>query len=87
MFDASSKFPTGLVTANTYQFGNYDQCVNVNPPDVTLKGKYCLVNIQFAPRRNKYSAFYEGKSEKEFSLEYDEYKSVLDKFKVTTNLI
>ncbi|KAK6637584.1 hypothetical protein RUM44_008006 [Polyplax serrata] len=86
MFDASSKFPTGLVTANTYQFGNYDQCVNVNPPDVTLKGKYCLVNIQFAPRRNKYSAFYEGKSEKEFSLEYDEYKSVLDKFKVTKDV-
>ncbi|KAK6625896.1 hypothetical protein RUM43_006195 [Polyplax serrata] len=86
MFDASSKFPTGLVTANTYQFGNYDQCVNVNPPDVTLKGKYCLVNIQFAPRRNKYSAFYEGNSEKEFSLEYDEYKSVLDKFKVTKDV-
>lgn len=83
MFDATSKYPSGLVTANVYQLGNYDQCIDVVSSDQSIKGKYCLADTEFSPKLKKYPPFYTLLSDYEFSLNYDPRKSVLEKFKVS----
>ncbi|KAK0094750.1 hypothetical protein PV326_010087 [Microctonus aethiopoides] len=46
-YDASAKFPEGVLGGSTYQFGNFDECLNIgvdNYDNVPLgiHGKYCL---------------------------------------------
>ncbi|XP_044262126.1 nose resistant to fluoxetine protein 6-like [Tribolium madens] len=45
MFDASSKFPVGLLHGNFYQLGNFDECIKVghNSP---IRGQYCLASVE-----------------------------------------
>ncbi|XP_046394827.1 nose resistant to fluoxetine protein 6-like [Ischnura elegans] len=52
MFDASTKFPEGLVAGNTFQLGVFDECVGVKaqlPGDGHFKGQYCLADVQIIP--------------------------------------
>lgn len=45
MYDASAKLPSGILNGNVNQFGDFDQCVNVEGMDA-IQGKYCLAYLQ-----------------------------------------
>lgn len=45
MYDASAKIPSGILNGNVNQFGDFDQCVNVQGMDA-IQGKYCLAYLQ-----------------------------------------
>lgn len=57
MLDASAKLPSGILSGNLNQFGDFDECLSVQGTDQheTIKGKYCLanVNIQKVDPTNK----------------------------------
>ncbi|XP_071452957.1 nose resistant to fluoxetine protein 6-like [Hetaerina americana] len=100
MFDASTKFPEGILAADTYQLGHYDECVGVDvvvggngPEDAgrRMRGQYCLATIKFAPMPSTYPAFYRERphhateDEDPFSLAHDPYKSAWEKIRVTVD--
>lgn len=48
VLDSWTKIPSGILTGNTVDFGNYDQCVEIrqNPKPSSLEeiqGKHCVV--------------------------------------------
>lgn len=49
MFDASVKSPVGVEYGVEYQFGNFDQCLDIstNPEidKIGIQSKYCLVDV------------------------------------------
>lgn len=53
MLDATVKFPFGLLYGNSYQLGNFDECIDVTVPDLStnstdseaFQGQYCLAEI------------------------------------------
>lgn len=49
MFDATTKFPSGILYGSSYDFGNFDECLEVKIPknDETLNGKFCMVKFTF----------------------------------------
>lgn len=54
MYDASAKLPSGLLNGNINQFGDFDQCLNVNSQQNGVIGKYCLAYIQISiPKKFK----------------------------------
>jgi hypothetical protein len=46
VYDASAKVPSGILSGNINQYGNFDQCLSVNEPSNLFKGKYCLAYFQ-----------------------------------------
>lgn len=44
MFDSSAKLPSGLLSGNINQFGNFDECLNAK--DDNIQGQYCLAYLQ-----------------------------------------
>lgn len=54
MHDASGKLPSGILDGNVNQFGDFDQCVNVNDPITGIKGKYCLAYLQISLAKDDY---------------------------------
>lgn len=49
MYDASAKIPSGLLSGNINQYGDFDECLNtISPSQENLQGKYCLSYIQIA---------------------------------------
>lgn len=48
VFDATSKFPSGIISGSTYGMGNFDQCLKVRVPLVqdSFSGKYCLATLK-----------------------------------------
>lgn len=49
VFDASVKFPNGVLYGSTYDFGNFDECMQVHSERNNIKGKYCLARIRIFP--------------------------------------
>lgn len=47
MYDASVKVPTGVEHGNVYQFGNFDQCMDIGShvTNDDVKSKYCLADV------------------------------------------
>lgn len=49
MFDASVKSPVGVEYGVEYQFGNFDQCMEISSSlengGVNIEPKYCLVDV------------------------------------------
>lgn len=45
VYDASAKIPAGILNGNVNQFGDFDQCVNVQGMEA-IQGKYCLAYLQ-----------------------------------------
>ncbi|XP_026326406.1 nose resistant to fluoxetine protein 6-like [Hyposmocoma kahamanoa] len=43
MFDASAKPPSGILSGNSNQYGDYDECLSI---DGAVRGKYCLASLQ-----------------------------------------
>lgn len=56
--------------------------MEVNARKESIKGKYCLAQVNFAPVWKKYPDFNKIRQNEEFSLEYDFNKPVWEKFKV-----
>uniref|UniRef100_A0A1Q3FR05 Nose resistant-to-fluoxetine protein N-terminal domain-containing protein n=2 Tax=Culex tarsalis TaxID=7177 RepID=A0A1Q3FR05_CULTA len=49
MHDSSGKLSSGVLNGNINQYGDYDQCLNVNGNNVQpnpIQGRYCLAGIQ-----------------------------------------
>ncbi|XP_011298798.1 nose resistant to fluoxetine protein 6 [Fopius arisanus] len=47
-YDASGKFPEGLLAGSSYQLGNFDECLQIGDDDGTppgLSGMYCLGDV------------------------------------------
>ncbi|XP_039295304.1 nose resistant to fluoxetine protein 6 isoform X2 [Nilaparvata lugens] len=51
MFDSSTKFPTGILSGSHYDFGNFDECLQVQAQldGELISGKYCLAKLAFSP--------------------------------------
>ncbi|KAF4533052.1 hypothetical protein B566_EDAN002615 [Ephemera danica] len=50
MFDASVKFPNGVLYGSTYDMGNFDECLQVAASDGSaITGKYCLARVRITP--------------------------------------
>lgn len=47
MFDSSSKPSPSILKGNFPNFGDFDACINLKPPDDIFKGKFCLASIMF----------------------------------------
>ncbi|XP_070515627.1 nose resistant to fluoxetine protein 6 isoform X2 [Cardiocondyla obscurior] len=45
MYDATAKVPSGLLSGNVNQFGDFDECVGVEGKD-GIRGQYCLAYLQ-----------------------------------------
>lgn len=46
MYDSSAKIPSGILNGNVNQFGDFDQCLNVNDENLGIKGQYCLTYVE-----------------------------------------
>lgn len=46
VYDASVKIPSGIITGNYKQLGNYDECLQVES-DHGISGQSCSATIQF----------------------------------------
>lgn len=49
-YDASGKFPDGLLSGSTFQLGNFDECLDIDKSTVggmpyALRGQYCLARV------------------------------------------
>lgn len=69
VFDASSKFPTGLLSGSTFDFGNFDECIEIQVPltEEKIQGRYCMAKFHISPpgpkhEEKKYSKFYYGET-------------------------
>nr|XP_008198006.2 PREDICTED: nose resistant to fluoxetine protein 6 isoform X1 [Tribolium castaneum] len=51
MFDASSKFPVGLLHGNFYQLGNFDECIKVRH-ESPIQGQYCLASVELIKKQS-----------------------------------
>lgn len=60
MFDSSVKVPTGIEYGSVYQFGNFDQCMNIvtniELDGVNIKPKYCLADVVMNDYNVRHSA-------------------------------
>lgn len=45
VYDATAKVPSGLLSGNVNQFGDFDECVGVEGKD-GIRGQYCLAYLQ-----------------------------------------
>ncbi|KAF4523233.1 hypothetical protein B566_EDAN011459 [Ephemera danica] len=55
VFDSSTKIPDGLLYGNIVQLGNFDECLEVTPPDGAFTGRWCrvvLTNVTLLQREN-----------------------------------
>lgn len=48
MHDASAKVPSGILSGNVNQLGDFDECINVESPNNEFIGKYCLAYVQIS---------------------------------------
>lgn len=46
MNDATAKISSGIFNGNVNQYGDFDQCLNVDAPNDEFQGKYCLAYLQ-----------------------------------------
>lgn len=49
MFDATAKPPSGILSGNGNQYGDFDECLSI---DGAVRGKYCLASLQFSLEDN-----------------------------------
>lgn len=49
MIDASTKFPSGILYGSRYDFGNFDECLELKIPTdgQLLYGKHCMAKFTF----------------------------------------
>ncbi|KAH8247742.1 hypothetical protein KR038_009247 [Drosophila bunnanda] len=50
MIDSWGSIPSGLLTGNTYDLGNFDECLNIKEgisESRVIRGKYCFLEVSF----------------------------------------
>jgi len=83
VLDATSKGPEGLVDANTFSFGNFDQCIETKSKNLGISGGYTLVDIDFRPSVQVYPGFYDNDHSKDYE-PFDQDTSTWEVLKVST---
>jgi hypothetical protein len=92
VFDASAKFPVGLLAGSTYQMGHFDECLQVGseiaptevvPAAAPVRGQYCLARLQVKPLPDTYPGFTRQNVPHAFSLQYDPRLSAWEKLMVS----
>lgn len=84
MLESSALAPHGVLSANTYHLGQFDECIGLDVPKYKLRGKYCLPKIQFGPDKHAYPDFYLDTFHFDpHGLYYNPELPVWDKIKVT----
>lgn len=58
MYDASAKVPTGILSGKSVDFGDYDECLEINTTGLNFKSKYCIISIHFSPSQKLYPNYY-----------------------------
>lgn len=81
VLDATSKGPEGLITGNTFSFGNFDQCLGTSSKKVGISGGYTLVDIDFRPSDRVYPGYYDNDHSRDYEPQ-DEDASAWDVLKV-----
>lgn len=46
VLDANAKLPSGILSGNINQFGDFDECLSIDGPNDEFQGQYCLAYIQ-----------------------------------------
>lgn len=46
MFDSTAKIPDGVLIGNSKILGQYDECVDVEDPEINFVGQHCMMNIK-----------------------------------------
>lgn len=64
VYDASSKFPTGILIGRSFDFGNFDECLKTVTTDLEFKPQYCVINIRFSPSEKLYPNYYNNTTSK-----------------------
>lgn len=64
MYDASAKFPTGILSGKSTDFGDYDECLETNTTGLDFKSQYCILSIRFSPFHEMYPNYYDLSSPK-----------------------
>jgi len=54
VYDASSKFPTGILAGRSFDFGNFDECLKTPTTGLELSPQYCIISIRFLPTAKLY---------------------------------
>lgn len=72
MFDASSKFPSGIFIGSIYDTGNFDECVKVKlPKEIGFSGQHCMANFKLKPLEKV-------PVDKLYSLKYDKFDYIFN---------
>lgn len=58
MYDASSKFPTGILAGKSFDFGNFDECLKTVTTGLEFQPQYCIINVHFSPTEKLYPNYY-----------------------------
>lgn len=84
VFDATTKFPSGVLYGSAYDFGNFDECLDVRVPyqNEQFSGQYCMAKFTV-------ESPFEGEiNDSPYNYHFDDYKnfhnvSVWKKMEVT----
>lgn len=70
MFDATTKFPAGVLYGSAYDFGNFDECLDVRVPyqNEQFAGQYCMAKLTVE------SPFEGGVGDDAYNYHFDDYK-------------
>ncbi|KAL3267194.1 hypothetical protein HHI36_011330, partial [Cryptolaemus montrouzieri] len=72
MFDASTKFPSGIFFGSFYDTGNFDECVKVHlPTEIGFSGQHCMAHFKMSPPSPV-------PVKKGHVLEYDRYENIFN---------
>lgn len=58
VYDASSKFPTGILAGSSFDFGNFDECLGTVTAGLDFEPQYCIINIRFSPTPKLFPNYY-----------------------------
>lgn len=45
VLDSWAKFPSGIMSGNTFEFGEFTQCLHIQRNDEQYKTRYCLAQL------------------------------------------
>lgn len=56
MYDANAKIPSGFLSGNINQLGDFDECLAARSDNQNIKGQYCLASFQLEIPQSPYLA-------------------------------
>lgn len=68
MYDASGKFPSGILNGSPFALGQFDECLDIKVPyeNNQFTGKYCMTKITVTPN-------YKYKMKEKIDFEFGDY--------------